>query len=765
MHCAACGSPAAEGARFCDQCGEALGPTADERSGATGATDATDATDAPLSGDDVATGAGAGLSTEPGGDRRIVTALFADLVDYVRMLAEHDPEEVRAQVTAALGTMAEAVEQFGGTREKFIGDALFAVFGWPRGHDDDAVRAGLAALAIRAGLEAARDGVEPMEVRIGIATGEVVAAAIQPGHDGDLGLTGEAITTAARIQSLARPGEILLDGATLRAARGRLATDAHGSVVLRGQSTAVQLFGLRGEAGLGAWSPHRPVAAGPLVGRAAEVERLTARIERLRAKGRGGIAVMVGDAGVGKTRLLAAMEPEARKRGLAWTWVDNVSYARNEPYRFGRLFAQTIADEHGVDSGTMVRRLLFTEELPAHEMRRYGGAIAAIARDAAFSGWEEEASDMPNDPLEVATTLMEVATRYVERLMTLDGPRVVVIDDLHWLDPSSVGMVDMLADMTTRHPLLLLAGSRPGQLPPWAARSGVERIELHGLREPETARLATFVARAAVDADGARSIHARTGGNPLFVGETVRAYLEDGTLEWRDGRVELIESGVPRLPVTLRAVLGARIDALDPEAREVLGVASVIGMGFDRDSVRELRGGEPPSSAVLSGLADAALIRPAEDSEWRFAHPLIHDVAYAGLLASRRRVLHARMADVLEGRTEPAALGKVAVHRAAAGDIERALPLLREAATSAMALGAATEAAAFWRQAADLASATDPEGAQRDRATADAALAATRSLRDAAGLGPDAAETAWPDEMEAPSASRVSATASSASPD
>ncbi len=306
MQCAACGSPAAEGARFCDQCGKALGPTVDDRAGTTSGPDGPSREAAP--GDHVTHRSGAGLAAEPGGDRRIVTALFADLVDYVRMLAEHDPEEVRAQVTAALGTMAAAVEQFGGTREKFIGDALFAVFGWPRGHDDDAVRAGLAALAIRAGLEAAGDGVEPMEVRIGIATGEVVAAVMQPGHDGDLGLTGEAITTAARIQSLARPGEILLDGATLRAARGRLATDAHGSVVLRGQSIPVQLFGLRGEAGLGAWSPHRPVLAGPLVGRAAEVERLTARLERLRSKGRGGIAVMVGDAGVGKTRLLAAME-------------------------------------------------------------------------------------------------------------------------------------------------------------------------------------------------------------------------------------------------------------------------------------------------------------------------------------------------------------------------------------------------------------------------------------------------------------------------
>ena len=713
MPCGSCGSQAAPGARYCDQCGAAL-PGARESVGARDALDVSE------------------TGVAPGGDRRIVTALFADLVDYVRMLAEHDPEEVRTRVTAALAAMASAIERFGGTREKFIGDAVFAVFGWPRAHDDDAVRAALAALAIRATLQDSADGADPMEVRIGIATGEVVASATTPGRDGDLGLTGEAITTAARIQSLARPGEILLDGATLRGARGRLATDAHGSVVLRGQSTAVQLFGLRGEAGLGAWTAHRTPVVGPIIGRADELGRLRGLVEALATGRGGGIGVVTGEAGVGKTRLLAALRSTARSHGVAWTWTENVSYGRGEPYRFARFFAQTVADEHGVDSGTFARRLLFTDDLSPDDVRRFGGAIAAIARDAAFSGWEAEASHMPSDALEIAAALMEVAVRYIERLMVTDGPRVVVIDDLHWLDPSSVGMVDLLADVTTRHPLVLLVGTRPGPVPAWVDRTGVVRLDLGGLREPETAQLATFVARAAVDADGARSIHERTAGNPLFVAETVRAYLEDGTLEWRDGRVALVESGSPRLPVTLRAILGARIDALDPAAREVLGVASVIGIRFDAESIGWLRGSDPPSPAVLDRLADAALITRAEDGEWRFAHPLVHDAAYAGLLTSRRRVLHARMADHLESRAVPPSVGKLAIHRAAAGDVARALPLLRDAAAQAMTLGAAAEAAAFWRQAADLAQADDPDGARRDRALADEAIAAGPSLRAAA---------------------------------
>lgn len=693
------------------------------------------------------------LDAVPVGDRRVVTALFADLVDYVRMLAEHDPEEVRARVMAALATMADAIERLDGTREKFIGDAVFAVFGWPRAHDDDAVRAALAALEIRAALLETAGGVEPLEVRIGIATGEVVASASQPSRDGDLGLTGGAITTAARIQSLARPGEILVDGATRRAARGRLAVEPRGSVVLRGQSTPVELYGVRGEAGMSAWTPHRAATAGPLVGREAETRVLLEAVEGCRRTGRGSTVVLVGEAGVGKSRLLAAAEAGARREGFAWTWTENVSYARGEPYRYARLFAQSAADEHGLDSGSFARRLLFTDDVGPEAIRRYGGAIAAIARDAAFSGWEAEAPDAPVEPAEITVALTEVAERYIERLLEVAGPRVVVIDDLHWLDPSSVGMVEMLVDMSSRAPLVILAGTRPGDLPAWIERPNVTRLDLGGLSQPETAQLATLVARAALDADDARNIHERTGGNPLFVGETVRAFLEDGTLEWRDGRVILVDTVAPRVPITLRAVLGARIDALEPEAREALGVASVIGIRFQGAVVEELLDA-PLRPGTLQTLSEAALIVPIDDVDtWRFAHALIHDAAYAGLLTARRRALHARLADRLEARARPTLLVQIAGHRAAAGDTARAVPLLREAAESAMSLGAVAEAAAFWRQAADLGAAVDPDAAERDAASAAAAERVAAARQDVAGTGgvdPDV--TAGGDDPTGPAA-------------
>jgi predicted ATPase len=212
------------------------------------------------------------------------------------------------------------------------------------------------------------------------------------------------------------------------------------------------------------------------------------------------------------------------------------------------------------------------------------------------------------------------------------------------------------------------------------------------------------------------------------VGETVRAFLQDGTLRLRDGRAALTESGEARLPITLRAVLGARIDALPARAKTVLGIASVIGITFRPSTLVALLA-EPLEQATIDLLADAALIVPHENGQWRFSHALIHDAAYAGLLASRRRVLHGRIADRLEA-TGSGTSGQIAAHRVAAGEVAKAIPLLREAAESALALGAAAEAAAYWTQAAGLTLREDPAAAAGDRARAEAALASIAGLRE-----------------------------------
>jgi adenylate cyclase len=688
--CGACGAANTPWARFCDQCGARLSGT--EPAAARIADD---------------------------GDRRIVTAVFADIVDYVRMIAESDPEDVRRRVDAALTTMDEAVRRFGGTREKFIGDAIFAVFGHPVAHDDDALRAAQCALDIRASLGEASATGGPLQVRIGISTGEVVAARREVPGSTDIGLTGPVVVTAARIQSLASPGEVLVDEATVRAARDRLITEPRGSELLRGQATPIELHTLGGEHGLVA---RMPLTLGRrLIGREPERAALVRALAACRDSGRGSALLVVGDAGLGKSRLLAELEPDARAQGFAWTWTENASYGSDEPYRFVRAFAQAVADERGVDSGTLARELLFTAELDPETAHRLAGGIAAIAREAAFDGWEEEARWAPTEPAQVASALGEVATRYARRIIEEFGPRVVVVDDLHWIDRSSLGLLERLLRASGDLPYVVLIGSRPGPMTDWAADLGVERVDLGGLAPDETSELAADVAGAALAPTDARLVHDRTEGNPLFVGETVRALLEDGALQHEDGWLRIAEpEAADMLPVTLRAVLGARIDALPRELREPLGVAAVVGNRFAGPIVGELLGGGV--TAALERLAATALIAPEEPGTWRFAHALIRDVAYAGLLASRRRELHGRLADRLE-RDPATSAGILARHRAAAGEPERAVPLFVAAAAGALAIGARDEAAASWRQAARLTRSAEEAEEYRRRADEIAATA------------------------------------------
>jgi adenylate cyclase len=707
MRCRACGATIADGARFCHECGaRVLGPRVHPPTPSRGGNPARSAAGssasspaAPVPAPTSAPGSAEAAASGIGGDRRIVTALFADLVDYVRLVAEHDAEEVRGRVDAALRAMVEAIERFDGTPEKFIGDAVFAVFGWPVAHDDDALRATHCALAIREGVGRLQDPAgEALQVRIGLATGEVVAAPRGVPGALDWSLTGPAVTTAARIQGEAAPDEILLDDATRHAARKTLAVEDLGERVLRGQRRPVRIARLLGEAGFQPWQP--PV--GRFVGRTLERALLGTLVEALGDRGEGGVAVVQGEPGIGKSRLLSDVLADARRVGAAWTWVDNVSYGSGDPYRFGRSLAQTVADEHSVDSGSFLRQLLLSGDVDERDARRWAGAVAAVARDAAFSGWEAEAELVSPDPAEVASAVRSLARAYLERLIELDGPRVIVVDDLHWLDPSSAGIFEELVDVALRRPLLVLVGTRPSPpLQPCLLRPEVHQLTLTGLDEPETAELAESLAGVSVTSADARRLHLRTGGNPLFIGETVRASVDEGAIT-PDGRLAIGGSDGAVVPVTLRALLGSRIDALAPDARTVLRVGAVLGMTF-REAVVEDVLTEPVEATVYDRLADAALIVPLDGrGGWRFCHPLIHDAAYRSLLSTDRATLHTRIADRIEARQAEPPVAVIARHRAAAGDAARAIPLLVQAADLASSVGASAEAAGYLESAASL---------------------------------------------------------------
>jgi class 3 adenylate cyclase len=642
----------------------------------------------------------------------VITALFADLVGYTRLVDELDPEEVRARVDGALTALAQAVVHFGGTLEKFVGDAVLAVFGVPSAHDDDPLRACLCGLEMQAALARYATGDDqPMRLRIGIATGEVVAALREVAGTRSVALTGDPMTTAARLQGLAEPDEILMDDATVSAAEPRIGVDHLGERLLRGQRRPVLVHRLRGERLL---LSHPCREAAPLIGRDAEKARMVQILRHAGETGCGGAVLLRGEPGIGKSRLLCEMEDEAKAAGFAWMWLDNTPHGMESPYRAVRHMVDWLADEKGVQAGIVARRLLFGDdvmpELEPDIARLMLGAVVALARDSEMSllpeeGWEQGSHDLADH--EEFKAGLELATRVWVRRMVADKPRCIVMDDFHWIDPSSRVLMDIMIRISAELPLVVLAGSRPPAASDWANLPHVEVIDLPGLNEAATEELGTAVAGAALDPESARWLYQRTAGNALFVGEIMRTLRVTGRLE-QVGEHVRIDRGAARrgVPLSLRALLGARIDALPPPQRGALEVASVIGMSFSEPLLMALCG-DGLCSDDLRALEDAGIVVGVDEpgmppNQWRFRHQLFVDAAYGRLLADRRRLLHGTLADLLEASEPNADAADLARHRVAAGDVQRALPLLERASREAAAVGALAEAEAFARVAAGI---------------------------------------------------------------
>lgn len=678
MHCPECGAPTAPGARFCHNCGKRLKSATD------------------------------GLEV---GDRRVVTALFADLVGYTKLVDELDPEEVWARVDGALTILGHAVSHFGGSLEKFIGDAVLVVFGAPVAHDDDALRACLCALEMQSSLSRYATGDQPMELRIGIATGEVVAALRDVAGNRSVALTGGPMTTAARLQQLGEPNQILLDEATAVAGEPRVRVDHLGERLLRGQSRPLPVYLLRGERRVVSHAPRRAV---PLVGRDAEKARLVEVIRRTGATGKGGAVLLRGEPGIGKSRLLCEMEEEAKAAGLAWLWIDNAPHSMESPYRTVRNMVDWLADEQGAKAGIVARQLLFGDGVPENldpEIYRLMlGAIAVMAHDSEMTllpeeGWESGLLALA-DSADFQLGLTLAAHLWVSRMVS-GKPRCIVVDDYHWVDPSSRQLVDIMVSMAGDLPLVVLTGSRPPGTPGWIGLPHVEVIDLVGLDESATEELGAAVAGSALESESGRWLHQRTAGNALFIGEIIRTLRDTGRLEQIGDRCRIDRGAARRgVPLSLRALLGARIDALPLAQRTALEVAAVIGSSFSEPMLTALCGGNC-SRTELGELAEAGILTGVDDpgqtgKVWKFRHQLYLDAAYGRLLADRRRLLHATLAALLETTQTRPDVAELARHWIAAGDSVRAQPLLEQAAREAASVGAIAEAEGFRRTLAEL---------------------------------------------------------------
>jgi predicted ATPase/class 3 adenylate cyclase len=568
--------------------------------------------------------------------RKLASVLFCDISGSTAMGERVDPESVRDLMFRYFHEMRLAIEEHGGTLEKFIGDAVVAVFGVPVAHEDDALRAVRAAVEMRERLETLNDDLERrfgvrIALRIGINSGEVVAG--DPTSRQSI-VTGDVVNVAARLEQAAPVGEIVIGEGTYRLVRDAAAVDRLEPLTAKGKSKPVPAYRVIDVSGLR--SRERRLGA-EMVGRRAELELLQAAFRRLVDAGSCELVIVAGEAGVGKSRLAAEFLDSL---GLEATVLSGrcLSYGQGITYWPLAEVVRTavgIRDEDSQDrAGQKIAALLVGETESALLSERIGQAIGLVKGAAP-----------PEEIAWAAGKLFEVLAR--------SRPLVLLFDDLHWAEPTFLDLVEHLAARAA--PILVLGLARPELLEQRAVKSHVVRLAPLGGGDAET--LVDNLLGDALFADEVRSrIVDAAGGNPLFLEELLAILVEDGLLRRENGSWLATSdlSGVA-LPLTIGALLGARLDRLESGERATIERGSIEGQVFHRGGVLALAGEELRTQVPvhLETLSRKDLVRPAQaffvdEAAYGFRHILIRDAAYAATTKKLRAELHERFAEWLE---------------------------------------------------------------------------------------------------------------------
>jgi class 3 adenylate cyclase len=603
--------------------------------------------------------------------------MFCDLVDSTGIAARLDAEDWRDLVNAYLDAASAAVTEIGGHVAKTLGDGLMVLFGYPFAHENDAERAARAALSIHRALadlnrKNARAGKPELVARIGLETGRAVVDAAGE-------IYGDVTNIAARVQALAEPGTVLITARVQRQVAGLFVVEGRGTHTLKGVPEPSALFRLVRASGGGRRLGQRSLT--PLVGRVEEIAMLTRRWERAR-QGEGQLLLIVGEPGLGKSRLIG--EFHGRLRDTPHTWVEwNCSQLlQNTPLH---PIAEWGRQRFGSTDLPAKRRLADLESSLAQVKLDPAENAPLLAPLLDISLPTEQ---LPNlAPAELRRRQLAALTNWVMAGAKVQ-PVVLVFEDLHWADPTTLDVLRGIAERGALAPLLVVATTRPEFRPPWGTRSHHGTISLAPLDRGQVRDMvAELSARHALSKRAVEDVAARTGGVPLFVEEVTRLLLESGE-----------NAGIHAIPPSLQQSLMARLDRLGP-VREVAQVGSVIGRGFSYALLRTLTGmDEAALQAALEQLAEADVLFVQglpPDSDYHFRHALIQDAAYENLLKSRRQMLHRRVAEIMRDRFPDTAAAEpelVAHHFTQAGLTDAAIEWWGNAGEQALRRSAFQEA-------------------------------------------------------------------------
>lgn len=585
-------------------------------------------------------------------ERKLVSVLFADTVGSTALGAEHDPEVVRATMARYFERMRTIAERHGGTVEKFIGDAVMVVFGVPRVHDDDAERAVRAGLAMRDELtELNRELAVELAARVGINSGEAVA---ETSAANQFLVTGDAVNVAARIQQGADVGEVVVGALTEQLTRVAIEYRPHEPIVAKGKTAPLAAFtAVRARSVIPSQARGLPAMRAALVGRDRELKLLLDTIERAKAERAVHVFTLLGEPGVGKSRLVGEVLARLRDESV-------LLRGRCLPYGAGITYwplMEILRVQAGISGNDDRASALANLDAHLSTVLTSSADVQPVrARLLVLLGLESPAVALPDvAPGRVHAEIGWALRRYLEAI-TVKRPAVIVIDDLQWAESALLEVIDGILDRMRGVPLALICVARPELTethPRWSAgRTNASTMTLEGLDATETT---TLISRL-LDIDDLPAalraeIATRSEGNPLFCEEFLRMLIEDGRVVQQGGRWRATpDAATVAVPETIVALLAASIDRLDLAEKRALQLASIIGERFDRAEVAAL--GDGAISVALDSLERKGLI--LEDREFggtgamRFKHLLVREVAYGSLAKADRAPLHERFARALE---------------------------------------------------------------------------------------------------------------------